>query len=337
MLRPEQPDPFVRGCAFQDSDDVWYPRADPLDAPRLPVDTWTTAQLPVTVRLEMVGDAEAVDVAYTTETDDLGYRGPGAGTTFSLWRGGALVDEQPAVLGDGRVRLSMGEHPPDTAAVVYLPEGMKPRIMSVEAVGGSIERAPRGPRWLAYGDSIAEGWVASSPARAWPAIVGRERGIDVVNLGYAGAARGEMASAEQISRIPADVISISHGTNCWMRTPHSDAQMLANTEAFIDVIRQGHPDVPIVVMTPVLRPDAERTPNRFGTDLRDIRASITAVVTERIDEYEDDRMWLVDGLPLLRPEHLPDGIHPGDEGHEILAAAFGDAVVEALGPGYAVR
>jgi lysophospholipase L1-like esterase len=113
--------------------------------------------------------------------------------------------------------------------------------------------------------------------------------------------------------------------------------MLANTEAFIDVIRQGHPDVPIVVMTPVLRPDAERTPNRFGTDLRDIRASITAVVTERIDEYEDDRMWLVDGLPLLRSEHLPDGIHPGDEGHEILAAAFGDAVVEALGPGYAVR
>ena len=36
-------------------------------------------------------------------------------------------------------------------------------------------------------------------------------------------------------------------------------------------------------------------------------------------------LTLVRGGALLEPDHLPDGIHPGDEGHEVLADAFGGA------------
>src|SRR6185312_7602629 len=82
--RPEQPEPFLRGCRFAAVRGVPYPRADARDFTRLPIDTWGTAQIPATVRLELVGDAEAVDIAYRTETEDLGYRGEGAGTTFAL-------------------------------------------------------------------------------------------------------------------------------------------------------------------------------------------------------------------------------------------------------------
>jgi CheY-like chemotaxis protein len=35
-------------------------------------------------------------------------------------------------------------------------------------------------------------------------------------------------------------------------------------------------------------------------------------------------------LELLAAEHLPDGIHPGDEGHVILAETFGSAVAAAV-------
>jgi len=317
--------PYVRGCAWPAGAGVSYPRADPSDFARLPVDTWGTAQIPATVRLELVGDAETIELGYRTDTDDLGYRGPGAGTTFALWRGGTCVDEVPAKLGDGRVRLALGDAT-DTVAVVYLPEGMKPTVLSMEAHGGSIEPAPRGPRWVAYGDSILEGWIASGPAGSWPAIAARTHGLDVVNLGYAGSARGEIVSAEQLAGIEADVISISHGTNCWTRTPHSFDQMLANTTAFLHVVREGHPDTPIVVCTPVLRPDAEETPNRLGATLRDIRAAIDRAARGR----DDDRLTVVDGDGLLTAELLPDGIHPGDEGHEILARAFGGAVAGAL-------
>ena len=80
-----------------------------------------------------------------------------------------------ARLGPGTARFSLGElgdRAPDDPVVVYLPEGMRPVVLAVRAFGGTIEPAPGRPRWLAYGDSIAEGWIATRAggrvARAWP-------------------------------------------------------------------------------------------------------------------------------------------------------------------------
>lgn len=329
MTRRELVTPYLRGCAWPGRDDTPYPRADPDDLTRLPLDTVETARIPVGVRLELVGDADVVEVTYATRTEDFGYRGPSAGTTFAVVREGKAIDEHPAVLGDGSVRLSLGDSSPDAPATVYIPEGMRPHLHTIEPYGGAIEPAPVQPRWVAYGDSIAEGWIASGPSGAWPAVAAREYELDVVNLGYAGSARGEIVSAEQIARLDADVISISHGTNCWTRIPFSAGMFRENTRAFLDVVRQGHPDTPIVLTSPVLRPDAEDTPNRLGATLRDLRAVMEDVALERI-AGGDDRVTLVRGSGLLEAEHLPDGIHPGDEGHRILAVAFGGAVREAL-------
>jgi lysophospholipase L1-like esterase len=163
-------------------------------------------------------------------------------------------------------------------------------------------------------------------------VAARSLGLDVVNLGYAGAARGEIASAEQVAAQPADVISITHGTNCWTRTPHSVGMMRETTAAFLEVVRGGHPTTPVVVASPVLRPDAETTPNRLGATLVDLRAAMEEVVQARIDAG-DAALTLVRGGDLLTVDHLPDGIHPGDEGHELLAEAFGGAVADALGHG----
>ncbi|HZB72219.1 MAG TPA: GDSL-type esterase/lipase family protein [Acidimicrobiales bacterium] len=328
--RPPEVEPFLRGAPFPAAGDVAYPRADPKDT-RLPQDTWTMACVPATVRLELVAEgAEAVEIGYRTATDQLGYRGEGAGTTFALWQGDDPVDERPAVLGEGTVRLGLvGSGEP---AVVYLPEGMRPTILSVTGVGCDVAPAPAGPRWVAYGDSILEGWVATGPARCWPAVTARSLGLDVVNLGYAGAARGEMASAEQVAALPADVISVSHGTNCWTRTPHSAGMMRETTAAFLEVVRGGHPTTPIVVPSPVLRPDAEATPNRLGATLVDLRAAMEEAVQARIDAG-DRALTLVPGGDVLTADHLPDGIHPGDEGHELLAEVFGGAVGAALGRG----
>ena len=318
-----EPAPFIRGCVFKGTSTVPYPRADPADT-RIPRDTWQTAQLPVGVRVELVGEADAVDIAYRTDTDDLGYRGDGAGHTFSLWRAGTLVDEEKAEFGEGRVRLAMGGWPGDERATVYLPEGMKPTIKSLSGVGGRIEAAPADqPRWIAYGDSVAEGWVASGPALAWPAIAGRQFGLDVVNMGYAGASRGEVASAEQIAALDADVISITHGTNCWTRTPHSLDMMLAAVAAFIDTVRQGHPDTPIVVVSPVVRPDAEATPNRFGATLGDLRHAME-------EEARHRDVVVISGADLISADNLADGIHPDDEGHRILAEAIGKEVAAVV-------
>jgi lysophospholipase L1-like esterase len=322
------PHPYLRGCAWPGTDDIPYPRADPTDLARLPGDTVASAQLPVGVRLELVGDAEVIELDYVTRTDDLGYRGPGAGTTFALVSRGETVHERVARAGPGTVRFDLGEidaRDPAAPMLVYLPEGMRPEVTAVRALGGAIEPAPPQPRWLAYGDSIVEGWIASGPVGAWPAVAGRDFGLDVVNLGYAGAARGEIASAEQLASLDAAVISVSHGTNCWTRIPFSVDMFRAQTRAFLAVLRDGHPETPIVVTSPVIRPDAEATPNRLGATLDDLRVVMEEVARERIADG-DGALTLVEGRDRLQPGDLPDGVHPGDEGHRILAAAFGGAV-----------
>jgi lysophospholipase L1-like esterase len=127
----------------------------------------------------------------------------------------------------------------------------------------------------------------------------------------------------------ADAISITYGTNCWTRIPHSADQIRANTRAFLDVVRQGHPETPVVVGSPVLRGDAEEKRNRLGATLRDIRGAIEDVVRERIDDG-DKRMRLIEGAGILDETLFLDGIHPNDAGHRAIAATIGPVLAEMV-------
>ncbi len=323
---------FLRGVGFPGNERIPYPRAKADDAARLPLDTWISAQIPVGVRLELVGDATEIEIDYRTTTKELGYRGDGAGRTFAVWRGGRKVGEREAALGEGTARLSMGDAGPAERAVVYLPEGMKPVITEVRPRDGAIGAAPPLPRWVAYGDSVLEGWMASEPGTAWGAIASREHALDLVNMGYAGAARGEIASAEHVAESDADVISITHGTNCWTRIPHSVGMFREGLIAFLDIVRQRHRRTPVVVASPVLRPDAEENPNKLDATLGELRETMESVVNERI-AGGDAALSLVPGGDLIDETQLADGIHPNDDGHVAIAAALGPAIRAALDGG----
>jgi lysophospholipase L1-like esterase len=160
--------------------------------------------------------------------------------------------------------------------------------------------------------------------------VAREHRLDAVNLGYNGSARGEIVSAEHVAELDADVITICHGTNCWTRTPHSVGMVLEGTVAFLEVVRQGHPEVPILVVSPVVRPDAEETPNRLGATLQDLRAAIESVVRARI-EAGDSHLEPLGGAELITEAQLHDGLHPDDDGHRALADAIGPRVAALAG------
>jgi hypothetical protein len=84
--------------------------------------------------------------------------------------------------------------------------------------------------------------------------------------------------------------------------------------------------VPIVCISPILRPDAEDTPNALGATLADLRSALECAA-----EACDVR--LVAGRDLVSASHLTDGIHPGDEGHAMLAKALGPTLSQALGEG----
>ncbi len=84
-----------------------------------------------------------------------------------------------------------------------------------------------------------------------------------------------------------------------------------------------------MVASPVVRPDAEGTANRLGATLADLRAALEGATRERIDGG-DANLTLLRGGEVLTPDLLPDGIHPGDEGHRVMAEVFGGAVRRAV-------
>jgi lysophospholipase L1-like esterase len=316
---------FLRGCAFPPHADAPYPRAN-LDDRRLPADIAAAARVPAAVSLSVSGPADAIELSYTAAQLAGGMRGPSYGTTFTAYVAGGdcPAAEVPAHPGAGTVRLPVGPGP----TTVYLPEGMAPTVTAVAGVGAAIASGPAQPRWLAYGDSITEGWGASTPGRSWLATAARCLGLEAVNFGYAGSGRGELVVAEAMTAVPADVITLAFGTNCWGMIAFSEDLLEATVRAFVATVRAGHPRTPVILVSPVVRPDAETTPNRLGATLAGLRAAYERAALSL--GASDPSITLVRGRELVEADQLADGIHPDDAGHAALAAAVGTAVSAAL-------
>ncbi|WP_374983915.1 GDSL-type esterase/lipase family protein [Streptomyces fradiae] len=324
------PGPYLRGVAWWDGPRPV--RVDPSVVGVLPWELVERAALPVGVRLELTAapGTRAVEVRYRARVPGREEGGPSVPPhLFALWRDGRPAGEAygaPATDGEAAVVLDLPRpERPGEVFTVYLPEAAAPVVLGVRAVGGGIAPAPRRARWAVYGDSITEGWWATRPAHAWPAAAGRALGLDPVNLGYAGTGRGELPVARQLAALPAALITLAFGTNCWEPVPTTPARLYALTRAFAGTVRTGHPHTPLLVVSPLLRPAAEAAPNGAGATLAELRAALEEAVRD-LRAAGDEHLLLLPGRPLLDAGHLWDGLHPNDAGHARLAAAVVDAV-----------
>lgn len=177
----------------------------------------------------------------------------------------------------------------------------------------TVPEPPR-PRWLACGDSITQGFRASSPLCTYPAIVGARRGWTVLNAGIGGRC-AEAADGEALAAIPADLVTILLGYNDYFlqRPPTETRDHLA---AMIRALRRGgHPRRPIVVITPLW--SSQDAPRNQGPGLTAYRVA----AAEAVVAVADPAVRLLDGLSLLPgwPDLFTDGIHPNDTGFRLLA------------------
>src|SRR5690606_269350 len=100
-------------------------------------------------------------------------------------------------------------------------------------------------RLVVYGTSITQGGCASRPGMAYPSILARRLGIETLNLGFSGNGRGE----PEVAHILAQLENVS----CFILDYESNvpvAEDLRTTlTAFIPILRERHPDVPIIVIS----------------------------------------------------------------------------------------
>ncbi|ALJ18857.1 GDSL-type esterase/lipase family protein [Microbacterium sp. No. 7] len=297
-------------------------------AAKLPVDTVGAARVPAGLHLAFRGDAAAVRlrIAQGAPAD---VPSPGQSGGAAVWAGEAFVSDV-ALDRDGAAVIELPPRPADTVVRAYLPEGREIVGATVEALDGEIAPPPPVPSIVAYGDSITQGWTVPRPGLGWPSVMGRRHGWDVVNLGFAGSARGETQAAIAVADAPGDAVVVAWGTNAWGSAP-TDARLIAETaRLFLRTIRDAAPQLPIVCLSPVVRPDAEAAPNRYGATLADLRAAIERGVRDLADATGDTRIVLVPGAAVIDPDDLVDGVHPGPAGHERIAAAVGDVLAGLL-------
>ncbi|KAL3904510.1 MAG: hypothetical protein SGPRY_011259, partial [Prymnesium sp.] len=158
-------------------------------------------------------------------------------------------------------------------------------------------------RYVAYGDSITHGFCADTP---YPEHIARENGWSALNLGIGGISITPHHGGA-LADLKPDLISTLIGTNNWPW----DCDVSAKMAQFLDNIRHRLQHVPIVVVTPITRgEEGELNAKRCAT-LEDTREQIRRVVARR-QRAGDNRIFLVEGRPLLPMYHLHDRLHPGD-------------------------
>ena len=176
-----------------------------------------------------------------------------------------------------------------------------------------------------YGTSITQGGCASRPAMSYQAILGRLLNLDHVNLGFSGAGKGEAAVARAVAEIDAAAFVLDFAQN------NGNVDSLAQVyDPFIGILRERHPDTPIVAITPIYSATETTTD---GHGLEQMRALIRKVVSRRI-AAGDTHLQLVEGTDLLGPSRadgLVDGTHVNDLGFQWMAEGLAERLRKVLG------
>lgn len=113
----------------------------------------------------------------------------------------------------------------------------------------AIDRPSREKPIVMYGTSILQGGCANRPGMAHTNVLGRRLDREVFNLGFSGNALLDMEIAELMASVE------DPGLFVLDYAPNATAEMIDESgERFFRVIREAHPDVPVIFIEDVIFP-----------------------------------------------------------------------------------
>ncbi|WP_430785730.1 GDSL-type esterase/lipase family protein [Actinoplanes sp. G11-F43] len=240
----------------------------------------------------------------------------------------------------------------DKTVQIWLPHNEVTELVALRT-DAPVEPAPPSglPVWLHHGSSISHGSNATNPTGIWPAVAATTAGLDLINLGLGGSALLDSFTARTMRDTAADLISVKIGINI----VNADLMRLRAfgpaVHGFLDTIRDGHPDTPLLVVSPIHCPIHEDTPGPGAFDtaafgrgevlfratgdpaetaagkltLTVIRDELSRVVAQRA--ATDPNLHYLDGLELYGEKDadahpLPDRLHPDTATHRLIGERF---------------
>lgn len=109
-----------------------------------------------------------------------------------------------------------------------------------------------------YGSSIAHGGCASRPGNAYTAMLGRRLGLPVINLGFSGSAKMEPELAKIFAELDPAVFVLDPIPNM------SEEMVKERAIPFIQILREHHPDTPILLVEDRINSNAWIKSNQFA-------------------------------------------------------------------------
>jgi hypothetical protein len=180
------------------------------------------------------------------------------------------------------------------------------------------------PRWITYGSSITQCRTAFSPSRTWPGIVARERDYNLTALGYGGQCHLDAMIARMMREMPADFLSICVGINIYGSGSLNERSFGQAIIGFVQLLREGHPETLLVVMSPIHAVHRETEINAAGFTIQAMREEVEKAV-DVLKAQGDDHIHYVNGLDIFGADTahlLPDDLHPNGEGYELMGRNF---------------
>ena len=278
---------------------------------------------------------------------------PGGDTMTVNMMAGTMTTEP----GPAGVASFTGLSARDKDVEIWLPHRERTELVALRTDAPVEAATDHGrPVWLHHGSSISHGSDADTPTQAWPMVAAALGGAELTNLGLGGSALLDPFTARTMRDLPADLISVKMGINIANADLMRRRAFGPAMHGFLDTVRDGHPDAPLLVVSPIYCPIHEDTPGPGAPDfskgrltfkatgnpddvargklsLRVIREELAAVVAQR--SATDPKIHYLDGCELYGEADyaelpLPDELHPDTATHHRIGERFAKL---AFGPG----
>ncbi len=168
-----------------------------------------------------------------------------------------------------------------------------------------------------YGSSITQGASASRPGMAYPSILSRRFNIETFNLGFSGSGKMEIAMADVLASMDADVYILDCVPN---PTP---AEIRERALPFIKRLRQLKPFVPVIMIESVIREQANWSSRRHDIVFSQNEEFRKAYEQLKKENFRD--LYYITAANLIGDDHdaTIDGTHVTDLGFTRMADEIG--------------
>ncbi|TWI80973.1 lysophospholipase L1-like esterase [Chitinophaga japonensis] len=214
--------------------------------------------------------------------------------------------------------------------MLYLPLYNSVEALQIGVQSDALIRTPLQPginkdkRIVIYGSSVVQGASASRPGMAYPALLQRRTGYDVINLGFSGSAKMEAAMAVYLATVPADCYVLDCIPN-----PTPDL-IRERAYPFIKYLREHQPAVPIILVETVFRQNGYWD-RQLGQKVEKQNEE-TRKTYERLLQEGHRHIYYIRSAALIGDDHEAtiDGIHLTDLGFSRISDALMPVIRKAM-------